>query len=286
MQEKMAERVLLAMSGGVDSSVAAVLLKEAGHDVVGLFMNFFAGEAKRRENSRSCCAVEDAADARRVAARLDIPFYSADLSDAFQGIRDNFVSEYSKGRTPVPCTLCNRDVKFGQLLNYADSIGAHRVATGHYARVARDGLGVTSLLRARHHEKDQTYFLWPLSKAGLERAMFPVGALSKDEVRAVALENELLVANKPESQDLCFVPDGDYVGYLRDRAGVAPREGNILDEAGGVLGTHQGIEGFTVGQSRGLGVAVGELEDSRLNFFLRERLWHWRKFLVTDNLGR
>lgn len=245
------------MSGGVDSSVAAVLLKERGFDVVGLFMNFFAGaEVRRTPGSRSCCAVEDASDARRVAATLSIPFYSLDMSADFGGIREHFVREYTQGRTPVPCTLCNRDVKFGSLLEVADSFGAHRVATGHYA-IRRESEGRATLHRGVDEAKDQTYFLWPLSEEGLERCFFPVGELAKDEVREIASEHGLLTAGKPESQDLCFVPDGDYLGYLR-RQGIDAHRGPIVDGDGRVVGEHEGIETVTVGQRRGLGIALGE----------------------------
>jgi len=254
----MAERVLVAMSGGVDSSVAALLLRDAGHEVVGLFMSFFDGQQARPPGSRSCCAVEDASDARAVADRLGILFYTADLTEDFAAIKANFVSEYRIGRTPVPCTLCNRDLKFGRLLSVADDIGATRVATGHYARITTGDDGVPRLCRARDQVKDQTYFLWPLSGAGLERAWFPLGDLEKDEVRDLAARGGLMTADKPESQDLCFVPDGDYLGWLRREGKVEPRRGLIVDEDGNEIGEHQGIEAFTIGQRRGLEVALGE----------------------------
>lgn len=254
----MAERVLVAMSGGVDSSVAALLLRDAGHEVVGLFMSFGDAGPARPVGSRSCCAVEDASDARAVADRLGVMFYTADLTREFSAIKANFVSEYRRGRTPVPCTLCNRDLKFGRLLEVADDIGATRVATGHYARIVPAADGSPRLQRARDERKDQTYFLWPLTREGLARALFPLGDLTKEEVRELAAASGLPTADKPESQDLCFVPDGDYLGWLRREGEVPPRRGDIVDEHGNRVGEHDGIESFTVGQRRGLEVAMGE----------------------------
>ncbi len=270
------ERVVAAMSGGVDSSVAALLLKEAGCDVVGLFLRNGvkapaaeggggggavgddAGPPVRRPR-QGCCSAEDAADARRVADRLGIPFYALDYEEAFDSLIADFVRDYADGRTPSPCVLCNQRLKFGKLLEFAGAIGAAAVATGHYARVeAPPGPGGRfRLRRARDASKDQTYFLCGLGQAQLARARFPVGGLTKPEVRAIARRAGLPVAEKPESMEICFVPGGDYRAVVAERAPAALRAGEVVDEAGRVLGRHGGIAGFTVGQRRGLGVALG-----------------------------
>lgn len=242
-------RVVVAMSGGVDSSVAAALLREQGHDVVGLFMRNGVEHAGT-SSKQGCCSAADAYDARRVADRLGIPFYAIDFSREFAGIVDHFVAEYARGRTPNPCIVCNQSLKFGRLLDYADAAGCTHVATGHYARIEGG-----RVFRGRDRAKDQSYVLFNLDRRQRERTLFPVGAMGKDEVRAAAERFSLPVSRKPESMEICFVPDNDYRRLVRERTGDRP--GPLLDTAGRVLGEHAGIQNFTVGQREGLGVALG-----------------------------
>lgn len=246
------------MSGGVDSSVAALLLKEAGHDVVGLFLRNGVkapADGGARPGHQGCCSVEDAHDARRVADVLGIPFYALDYQDDFARLVDYFVDSYNRGETPSPCVLCNQWLKFGSLLTFARSIGAHAVATGHYARVERRPAGRTALRRAADRAKDQTYFLASLSQEQLAACLFPVGELTKPEVRELARRAGLRTAEKAESMEICFVPGGDYRRLLEERGDL--REGPIVDEAGREVGRHAGFQSFTIGQRRGLGVALG-----------------------------
>jgi tRNA-specific 2-thiouridylase len=254
-------RILLAMSGGIDSSVSAVLLRRAGHDVTGVFMRhgIAAGEAGVPEGPRGkqgCCSLEDSYDARRVADQLSIPFYTLNFEQPFRKIVDYFVAEYDRGATPNPCIVCNRDLKFGKLFEYADAIGAEVVATGHYARVERRG-GRTALLRGVDARKDQSYVLFPLGQRELSRVMFPVGAYEKPEIRRIAAEAGLRIADKPESMEICFVPDNDHRRLLRERLGERLREGEFRSRDGRVLGTHGGHQLFTIGQRKGLGAAFG-----------------------------
>jgi tRNA-specific 2-thiouridylase len=252
-------RVLVAMSGGVDSSVAALLLKEAGHDVVGLFLRngVAAPEAGGRPGHQGCCSVDDARDARRVADLLGIPFYALDYADGFGRLVDYFVDSYNRGETPSPCVLCNQWLKFGSLAELARGLGAEKIATGHYARTEPRPDGRTALRRAADPAKDQTYFLGSLSQEQLARSLFPVGHLTKPEVREIARRAGLRTAEKPESMEICFVPGGDYRRLLEERAPGALRAGDVVDEAGRVLGRHAGFQSFTIGQRRGVGVALG-----------------------------
>jgi tRNA-specific 2-thiouridylase len=255
------ERVVVGMSGGVDSSVAAALLVEQGYDVVGVTLRVWpwreADDPVRRFGS--CCSGESVADARQVARTLGIPHYLLNSEAEFgREVIDRFVSEYAAGRTPVPCVACNRDLKFGSLLVRARAWDAAAVATGHYARVTRDpATGRHLLWRARDRRKDQSDFLWPLTQPQLASARFPLGELVKAEVRAHARRLGLVTADKPESQEICFVPDDDYRGFLRRRNGEIFRPGPIVDTHGRRLGTHSGLPGYTVGQRKGLGLAVG-----------------------------
>ncbi len=241
-------RVAVAMSGGVDSSTAAALLLEQGHQVVGFTLKVW--------DSSRCCSVEDVEDARRVARHLGIPFYVLDASEVFEAeVVEPFVRGYARGDTPNPCILCNRRVRFGWLARRVRAVGCERLATGHYARVATEA-GRVRLLRGRDRSKDQSYFLVPERPADLERVWFPLGSLGKEEVRERARRMGLPVADKAESQDVCFLPDGDLEAFLAARLGPdAP--GPVVDRNGRVLGTHRGVRAYTVGQRRGLGVAAG-----------------------------
>ena len=248
-------RVVVAMSGGVDSSVAAALLTGQGHDVIGLSMQLYA-TGPRQENTGTCCTLDDLHDARRVAAALGFPHYILNFERQFaETVVANFVGEYAAGRTPIPCSHCNSDLKFSTLLERARGLGADRVATGHYARVEQDEAGRWLLKRGLDADKDQSYFLFSLTQEQLAHAVFPVGTLTKPEVRDQARRLSLQVADKPDSHEICFVPDGDYASFVAAHAPDAARGGLIVDEQGEALGTHGGIHRFTIGQRKGLGVA-------------------------------
>lgn len=252
-------KVAVAMSGGVDSSVAAALLLEAGFDVFGLTMKLvrLPAEACLSERLRSCCGARAAEDAARVASALGIPHSLVDFQAAFERrVIRPFVREYAAGRTPNPCILCNRSLKFGPLLAEARRLGAEAVATGHHARVVRDGpRGEWRLVKGRDRAKDQSYFLYATTQARLARTLMPVGELTKREVREKARALGLSTADKTESQEICFVPDDDYEGFLRERRPRAFRPGPIVDLEGRVIGRHAGLPGYTIGQRRGLGVS-------------------------------
>lgn len=268
-------RVVLAMSGGVDSSVAAHLLKEQGHEVIGVFMRH--GEqspaacstesrvvpttalpiVNRLDHKQGCCTAADAEDARRVAGRLNIPFYALDLQEEFGRIMDYFVDEYTRGRTPNPCVQCNNWIKFGKLFDYADSVGAEYVATGHYARLEKRGNEV-ALLRGVDAGKDQSYVLFGIERGYLNRMLLPVGEYEKPKIRELAAGLGLRVAEKKDSQEICFVMSGRYDEFVRRRREPLDTAGELVTTDGTVVGEHDGIEGFTVGQRKGLGVALGE----------------------------
>jgi len=252
-------RVIVAMSGGVDSSVAAALLCEAGYDVVGVSMLLTDDPAGSVRAGQGCCSLEDFRDARRVAERLGIAYYVWNLAEAFHArVMDVFTAEYLRGRTPSPCVLCNHELKFDELWRRAGALGIELVATGHYARSACGADGRHRLLRARDTAKDQSYFLFGLSQGQLARSRFPLGELTKSDVRAVARRLGLGVADKPESQEICFVPNRDYAGFVERRAPAgALRPGAIVDADGRTLATHAGVHRFTIGQRRGLGLGGG-----------------------------
>lgn len=259
-------RVVVAMSGGVDSSVAACLLAEQGYDLVGLFMRVGAepvdagaagggtGSASRKQG---CCSASDASDARFVAGKLGVPFFALNFKREFDQLIDEFSDAYAAGRTPNPCVVCNQKFKFGRLMDYADAVGAEFVATGHYARIRRSA-GECLLARSADAQKDQTYVLFGLSRDVLPRVLFPLGDMTKADVRREARRFGLANAAKPDSVEICFVPDQDYARVVQLRRPDAFRDGDVVDAEGRVIGRHGGLPRYTIGQRRGLGIAAGE----------------------------
>lgn len=248
--------IVVAMSGGVDSSFVAHALKERGHDLVGLFMRNGVHVDEAEVHKKSCCSVSDARDARMVAAKLGIPFQAVDLSQEFGAVIRYFLGEYGRGRTPNPCAVCNRDLKFKRLLRFADELGCEAVATGHYARIERAG-GRVVVRRGVDRTKDQSYQLFPVAEADLARAVLPLGGLEKTAVRELAAGAGLRTAKKADSQEICFVPSNDYRRLL-DEHDVERHPGELVDTGGRRLGRHEGTEHFTIGQRRGHGVAHTE----------------------------
>ena len=252
-------KVIVGMSGGVDSSVAAYLLKEQGYDVVGVTMQIWQEEdACQIEENGGCCGLSAVDDARRVAVDLEIPYYVMNFREEFQEqVIDYFVDEYVNGRTPNPCIACNRYVKWESLLQRTLAIGGDYIATGHYARIEQLENGRYSIKKALSPVKDQTYALYNLTQEQLKRTLMPCGDYSKDEIRKIAGQIKLPVAHKPDSQDICFVPDGDYASFIEKYTNARMPEGNFVDVHGQVLGKHKGIIHYTVGQRKGLGLALG-----------------------------
>jgi tRNA-specific 2-thiouridylase len=255
----MARRVVVAMSGGVDSSVAAWLLKEQGFDVIGLFMRTGADEkaSGAPPHKKGCCSAADAGDARRVADLLGIPFYALDFEEDFERIIDYFADEYLAGRTPNPCVVCNNWLKFGKLWTYGKELQADYIATGHYAQIVSNN-SHWELHRALSPEKDQSYVLFGLDRDILPRLLFPIGGYQKDAVRAIARQARLGVSEKPDSVEICFVTDGDHAALIRQRRPAHATAGHIVDTEGNWQADHDGIEQFTIGQRKGLGFAAGE----------------------------
>lgn len=253
------KKVVVGMSGGVDSSVAAYLLKEQGYDVIGVTMQIWQDEERTAEEENGgCCGLSAVDDARRVADDLGIPYYVMNFKKEFkENVIDYFIDEYQNGRTPNPCIACNRYVKWESLLKRSMDIGADYIATGHYARIDRLENGRYSLRRSATLAKDQTYALYNLTQEQLGRTLMPVGEYTKDEVREIAGRINLRVANKPDSQDICFVPDGDYAGFIERTLETELPTGNFVTLDGKILGQHKGITHYTVGQRKGLGLALG-----------------------------
>ena len=290
----MKAKVVVGMSGGVDSSVAAYLLKEQGYDVIGVTMQIWEDEEQQRtEENGGCCGLSAVDDARRVADRLEIPYYVMNFKQEFQKkVVDYFVEEYLAGRTPNPCIACNRYVKWESLLKRSMEIGADYIATGHYARIAKLPNGRFAIRNSVTARKDQTYALYNLTQFQLAHTLMPIGEYEKDQVRRIAQEAGLPVAAKPDSQDICFVPDGDYAAFLKKKAGERmPGEGDFVTRDGTVLGKHKGITHYTIGQRKGLGLSMGEpvfvseLRPKTNQVVVGEETQVFKKELLCDHLN-
>ena len=258
MEEKMQHRALIAMSGGVDSSVAAYLMKQAGFACVGATMRLYENEDMAAPQTGTCCSLEDVEDARAVAAKLGMPYYVFNFKEDFgRQVMDRFVAAYETGCTPNPCIDCNRFLKFDRMYRRARELGIGYVVTGHYARIQQSETGRWLLLKGPDPQKDQSYVLYAMTQEQLAHTQFPLGALRKEEVRAIAAAQGFINAKKHDSQDICFVPDGDYAAFIRRRTGRTYPEGDFVDTTGRILGRHRGIIHYTIGQRRGLGVSGG-----------------------------
>ena len=255
----MKKKVMLAMSGGVDSSVALLLLKEQ-YDVIGVTLKLFDNDTACIKTTKTCCSLSDVEDAKSVAARCGVDHYTFNFKELFkETVIKNFTTAYLKGETPNPCIDCNRYVKFEEMLKRAVALDCDYLATGHYARIEKDeNNGRYLLKKALDDTKDQSYVLYNLTQDQLSKILFPMGEMKKSEARVLADSSNLVNANKPDSQDICFVPDGDYARFIEEYTGVKQKEGNFIDTKGNVLGTHKGISHYTIGQRKGLGIAMGK----------------------------
>lgn len=245
------------MSGGVDSSVAALLLKEQGYEVIGISLKTWDEDPATKKQGKTCCSFRDIQDARRVCDQLELPFYALNYKDRFlEKVVTPFVEEYYQGRTPNPCMLCNQEVKFESLLSEAQTLGAAYLATGHYARIEKRE-DTYHLLKGCDPEKDQSYVLYRLTQDQLSKILLPIGGFTKPQIREIAAKNNLNTATKPDSQDICFVPQGDHADFINRHFPRAQNKGNFVDEKGNILGTHRGIHAYTIGQRRGIGIGLG-----------------------------
>ena len=288
----MKKNVVVGMSGGVDSSVAALLLKEEGYEVVGVTMQIWQDGKRDADGESGCCSLQAVEDARRVAQMLSIPYYVMNFKNVFQKeVVDYFVGEYLAGRTPNPCIACNRYVKWEALLNRSLEIGADYIATGHYARIRQLENGRFCLTRSVTAAKDQTYALYNLTQEQLSHTLMPVGSYSKEEIRRMADQIGLSVADKPDSQEICFVPDQDYAGFIERTTGAPSQTGNFVQADGTILGQHKGIIHYTIGQRRGLGLPMGrrvvvtEIRPETNEVVIGEQEDVWTDHLLADRLN-
>ena len=250
------KRVLVAMSGGVDSSVAAAILKQDGYEVIGATMKIWPKEYCGKQHKKACCSLNDIEDAQKVCSKLGIKHYVLNFEKVFrEEVIDYFASEYISGRTPNPCIICNERVKFGKLLEKAKELDCDFVATGHYARIERNGNGSCKLRQGLDESKDQSYVLFSLKKEQIAKSLFPIGGFKKSRVRETAKEFGLKLHEKPDSQEICFIPEGNYSNFLKESCNVKPKKGDVLDSDGKKLGTHNGFWNFTIGQRKGLGIS-------------------------------
>lgn len=289
----MKQKVVVGMSGGVDSSVTAALLQQQGYDVIGVTMKVLPHASYDSITDSSCCSIDMVSDARRVADKLGIPYYVMNFQEIFEEkVIKYFIDEYTKGHTPNPCIACNRYIKFDALLNKAMSLGANYIATGHYAKVEYyENINKFLIKKSLAVNKDQTYVLYNLTQDQLKHTLMPLGYYTKEQVRAIAKELDLSVANKPESQEICFVSDNNYARFIEERTGTKTKEGNFLDTKGNILGKHKGIIHYTIGQRKGLGIAFGvpmfvvDIDAVNNNIILGEESEVFSKELTASDLN-